>query len=120
MALKRGDIVEVYFDFPKVKTTQCHPAIIISNQDVYDADDCYVCVIMTSSKLFVDKFTFEVKNEMLQFENNKDYSQARCHLITVVEEKHLINKNSAKNSLKPNALNKLIAYINEVTISDDY
>jgi hypothetical protein len=120
MAINRGDVIEVFFDFPRVRTTKCHPAIIISNQDVYDADDGYVCVMMTSSKNFIDKFTFEITQDMLQRTNNKSFSQARCHLVTFIQEKHLDNNNNAKNTLKPNAVERLIAHINQVTFADDY
>lgn len=120
MALKRGDIVEVFFEFPKLRNTSTYPAIIISNQDVYDVDEGYVCVIMTSSKEFIDKFTFEITDNMLQKSNNKDFSQARCHMVTFVRESHLVDKNYAKNTLKPNSVERLIAFINEVTFSDDY
>ena len=120
MALKRGDIIEVFFEFPKLKNTDTHPAVIISNQDVYDTDEGYVCVIMTSSKEFIDKFTFEITENMLQRPNNKGFSQARCHMITFVRESHLVDKNYPKNTLKPNAVERLIAFINEETFSDDY
>jgi mRNA interferase MazF len=120
MALKRGDIIEVYFDFPRVNNTKPHPAIIISNEDVYETETGYVCVIMTSSENFKDKFTFEITDNMLERPNNKDFSQARCHLVTFVYESHLNDKNYAKNTLKPNSVERLIAFINEVTFSDDY
>jgi mRNA interferase MazF len=119
MALGRGDIIDVFFEFPKVKNTTTHPAIIISNQEVYDADDGYICVIMTSSNNFVDKFTFELTDEMLQNPNNKKFSQARCHMVTFVHENHIYDK-YPKNTLKPNSVERLIAHINQVSFSDDY
>lgn len=120
MALKRGDIIEVYFDFPKVDNSIPHPAIIISNDDVYDVEEGYVCVMITSSTNFIDKFTFEITSEMLQRPSNKDFSQARCHLITFVYESHLSDKNYAKNTLKENALDRLLIHINKFTFSDEY
>jgi mRNA interferase MazF len=120
MALKRGDIIEVYFDFPRVRSSKPHPAIIISNEDVYDVENGYICVIMTSSKNFIDKFTFEITENMLERPNNKEFSQARCHLVTFVFEQHLGNKNNAKNTLKPNSVERLISFINETSFSEDY
>lgn len=120
MSLNRGDIIEVYFDFPKVQSSKPHPAIIISNEEVYDIETGYICVIMTSSKNFIDKFTFEITDDMLERPNNKDYSQARCHLVTFVYEQHLSNKNNAKNTLKPNSVERLISFINQASFSDDY
>lgn len=120
MALKRGDIIEVYFDFPRVRNSKPHPAVILSNEDVYDKEEGYICAIMSSSKNFIDKFTFEVDDKMLQKPNNKKFSQVRCHLVTFVYEVHLNEKNYAKNSFKTNSLERLISHINEVSLSDEY
>lgn len=120
MALKRGDIIEVYFDFPKQNNSIPHPAIIISNQDVYGTEEGYVCVMMTSSENFIDKFTFEITDDMLERPNNKEFSQARCHLVTFVWESQLYDQNNAKNTLKSTAIDRLIAHINEHTFNDDY
>ena len=65
---------------------------------------------MTSSDNFKDKFTFELTDSMLQKPNNKDFSQARCHMVTFVHERHIISK-YPKNTLKPNSVERLIAHI---------
>lgn len=118
MSFNRGDIINVFFDLPYSKETKTHPAIIISNEDVYNTDEIYVCVMMTSSEKS-DLFTFEITQDMLQMKNNKGFSQARCHLISYVMENHIVS-NSVKNTLKPNAVERLIARINEVTFEDNY
>lgn len=111
MHFKKGDIIDVFFDLPYSKETKTHPAIIISNEDVYDKDELYVCVMMTSS-IEIDLFTFTVTDDMLVQKSNKDFSQARCHLISYVMEKHIVGK-TPKNTLKENALNRLLIKINE-------
>ncbi|MDD3003299.1 type II toxin-antitoxin system PemK/MazF family toxin [Flavobacterium sp.] len=111
MSFQKGDIIDVFFDLPYSKETKTHPAIIISNEDVYDKDDLYVCVMMTSSTE-TDLFTFEVTQDMLVQKNNKDFSQARCHLISYVMEKHIVGT-TAKNTLKENALKRLLIKIND-------
>ena len=116
MGFQRGDIVEVYFDLPYHNKTETHPAIIISNEEVYHTDEIYICVMMTSSKK-KDLFTFEVTQDMLQSKNNKRFSQARCHLVTYVMEKHIVG-NYPKNKMKPSAVNRLIARINETALQD--
>lgn len=35
MAFERGDIIEVYFDLPYHDKTETHPAVIVSNEEVY-------------------------------------------------------------------------------------
>ncbi|WP_395064127.1 type II toxin-antitoxin system PemK/MazF family toxin [Flavobacterium sp.] len=111
MSFQKGDIIEVFFNLPYSKETKTHPAIIISNEDVYDKDELYVCVMMTSSTE-TDLFTFEVTQDMLVQKNNKDFSQARCHLISYVMEKHIVGK-TLKNTLKENALKRLLIKIND-------
>ena len=118
MSFNRGDIIDVFFDLPYSRETKTHPAIIISNEDVYDTDGIYICVMMTSSKK-TDLFTFEITQDMLQMKNSKDFSQARCHIITYVMENHIVSK-SVKNTLKQNAVERLITRINEVTFADTY
>ena len=116
MALNRGDIIDVFFELPYSKETKTHPAIILSNEDVYDADELYVCVMMTSIEK-KDLFSFEITQDMLQMPNNKKFSQARYHLITYIMEKHIFSK-YPKNTIKPNALNRLLERINEVTFNE--
>ena len=115
MSFQRGDIIEVYFDLPYSKETKTHPAIIISNEDVYDKDEVYVCVMMTSITQ-IDLFSFEITQDMLTQKNNKDFSQARCHLISYVSDKHIVG-NRPKNTLKENALNRLLVKINDTVFS---
>ena len=79
MSFQKGDIIDVFFDLPYSKETKTHPAIIISNEDVYDKDELYVCVMMTSSTE-TDLFTFEVTQDMLVQKNNKDSFRAHVPL----------------------------------------
>ena len=111
MSFQKGDIIDVFFDLPYSRETKTHPAIIISNEDVYDKDELYVCVMMTSSTE-TDLFTFTITEDMLVQKSNKDFSQARCHLISYVMEKHIVGK-TPKNTMKENALNRLLIKINE-------
>lgn len=111
MSFQKGDIIDVFFDLPYSRETKTHPAIIISNEDVYDKDELYVCVMMTSSTE-IDLFTFTITDDMLVQKSNKDFSQARCHLISYVMEKHIVGK-TPKNTMKENALNRLLIKINE-------
>lgn len=111
MGFQKGDIIDVFFDLPYSKETKTHPAIIISNEDVYDNDELYICVMITSSKE-TDLFSFHVTQDMLIQKNNKEFSQARCHLISYVLEKHIVGK-IPKNTLKENALKHLLIKIND-------
>lgn len=109
MAFQRGDIVEIPFIIPHNNKSENHPAVIISNQDVYDSDNCYICVMLTSSTI-IDQFTFEITNDMLLKPQNKVFAQARCHLITYILDKHII-PNSNKNKLKNNVVDRLVEHV---------
>jgi mRNA interferase MazF len=110
MRFQRGDIIDVFFDLPYLKETKTHPAIIISNDTVYEKEGIYICVMMTSSNK-TDLFSFEITADMLLYTSNKVFSQARSHLISYVMEKHIVG-NRPRNTLKENALNRLITRIN--------
>ncbi|KFF17345.1 type II toxin-antitoxin system PemK/MazF family toxin [Flavobacterium hydatis] len=114
MAFQRGDIVMVYFDLPYSETNDSHPAIIISNEDVYEEDGLYICVMMTSSTNN-DKYSFIVTDDMLVKKNNKPFSQVRCHLISNIE--HDAIKSGCVNSMKSTSVDRLVARISTVVLS---
>ena len=115
MPFERGDIVEYAFTIPDTNKEVRHPALIISNQDVYNADACYICVMLTTSERR-DMFSFEIEDYMLSKPNNVSFSQARAHLVTYVLEKH-ITLRQPKNRMKENSVNKLVEFINTVSLS---
>lgn len=78
-----GDIVYVCFDLPRKRETKTHPAIIISNINVYEADDIYICVIITNTE-DEDLFSFPLDDSMFENRINRITGQARGHLITYV------------------------------------
>ena len=100
MPYKRGDVIWVYFDLPyQVGETKEHPAIIISNEDVYYQDEMYIVVMMTSNGR-KDLFTFELENNMLLKPQSVEHSQARCHLVTYITNKQISPGKKAINTLK--------------------
>jgi mRNA interferase MazF len=112
---ERGDIVFVYFDLPKTDNSKPHPAIILSNTEVYNADELYICAMMTSSE-HIDMFSFEVNEDMLVKASNKKFSQVRCHLISYIQEKHFCNARPF-NHLKEYAVDNLVNRIKEICLS---
>jgi len=106
MAFERGDIVEVSFLIPHNNRLAPHPAVIISSDEVYEADGCYICVMLTTQNI-IDRFSFEITDDMLLKPSNKPFSQARCHLVTYITQSHIIQNNHS-NKMKPNAVNRLV------------
>lgn len=113
MAYKRGEIIDVSFVMPEGGVKN-HPGIIISSEDVYNNDGCYICVMMTHMKQ-TDIFSFEIEPYMLVEESDGKFSQARLHLITYVSDGHILNR-GVKNSLKPEYVEMIIDLIYRLTL----
>ena len=112
MPFNKGDIVFLAFEMPHSGNYDPHPGVVLSCIDVYNKDRCYICAMMTSRPIN-DKFSFHLDDDMLDEPNDRDISQVRCHLITYVRERCLLER-TPRNKLKPQALERLMAYINEV------
>jgi mRNA interferase MazF len=114
MPHNRGDIIEIVFELPYNESTKPHPVIIISNDDVYEQDGLYICIMIThmTSK---DRYTFEITDEMLVKGSDGRFSQARCHLITNVSDDDIIT-NRNRNSMKLNFLERLVTQIETVAL----
>lgn len=102
MSYTIGDIVEFHLELPYQESIKPHPFIIISNQDVFDQDGMYICVMITHST-YIDQFTFEIdRAKMLTKDGWKKFSQARCHLIVNIKEEDITitnNRNRMKTSM---------------------
>lgn len=109
----RGDIIEVFFGKLPYQSTDSitHPAIIISNDDVYQQDGIYICVMMTHSPQ-IDKFTFSITDDLLVKPGDGKFSQARCHIVSYFTDDNIIvNKN--RNSMKTKAVDRLVSRIQD-------
>jgi mRNA-degrading endonuclease toxin of MazEF toxin-antitoxin module len=103
---EQGDIVLVNFPLPD--GFKLHPAVITSNEDVYQSEEYYIGNMITSSKIR-DDFSFELTNEMVTKSLDKT-SQVRCQLIALFNENEIERKIS---KLKKEPLSKLIKQIND-------
>ncbi len=95
MKISQRDIVELNFELPNGKL-KAHPALVISNDNVLDAEDIFYAV-MISSKDYNDEFTFELTNSMLTKPLSKT-SYVKCQLLQSYSVKEVISKIS---TLKP-------------------
>ena len=89
MKINQGDIVEVNFELPN-GNFKTHPALVISNQNVLDAEDIFYAV-MISTKEYNDEFTFELKNSMLSKPLSKT-SYVKCQLLQSYSINEVISK----------------------------
>lgn len=82
---QQGDIVLVNFPLPD--GFKLHPAVIVSSDEVYETEECYIGIMITSSKIR-DNFSFELSNEMLSKPLDQQ-SQVRCQLIALINENEI-------------------------------
>jgi len=106
MSIHQREIVEVNFPLPD-GTFEPHPAIILSNNDIIAEEEAFVCVMITSHN-FNDEYTYRLKDEMLSRQLKKP-CQVRCHLITIVQIKHIIGR---YGMIKQNNFEEIIRQIN--------
>lgn len=116
MSYNRGDIIEFYLELPYQSHLKPHPFVIISNDDVFEEDGMYVCVMITHSQ-HTDKYSFEIEDKMLVNKSDGRFSQVRCHLIVNVKAED-IQVTKTRNSMKKRYVNSLVSYINTVTLSE--
>lgn len=111
MPFHKGEIIFAEFEIPNTGQWVKHPGVIISCNEVYNHDKCYICAMMTSNNQN-DRFSFHLNNAMLDKPGNTLHSQVRVHLITYILEKH-IYQSDPSNKLKDQAFERLIAHIND-------
>jgi mRNA interferase MazF len=111
MKYQRGEVVEIPFIIPEKNKTQNHPAIIISNDEVYDNEGIYICVMVTHSDIN-DYFAFELDADMFLSPQNMPDGKAKAHLIAYIKENHIVkNSYSKKCTMKKVYVDKLVDFI---------
>ena len=111
MSYSQSDIVEFEFPLPNGQY-KIHPAIIISNRDVLELEDIYICV-MLSTKEMNPEFIFEIQPKMLTYSSDK-ISFAKCQLITRIRPKAIIRR---FGSLQPQYFKQLLTKLNQSVFS---
>jgi mRNA-degrading endonuclease toxin of MazEF toxin-antitoxin module len=113
MRVQQGDIVEVNFLLPNGEFKP-HPVIVLSNNEVNEYEDAFVCV-MLSSTAPDDNFSYWLDDKMLTLPQKRP-SQVRCQLISLLPENQVIQK---FGSIRKNYLKELYLKINECVFSID-
>ena len=114
MRYQRGDVVELPFSIPGRNRQETHPAIIISNSDVHNNEDLYICVMITHSDIN-DFLAFPLSNYMFVNNEKAPDGKVKAHLIVSVSEKEIIiNSRSKQHRMKSVYVDKLIDFITEM------
>jgi hypothetical protein len=91
MPFNQRDIVKVKAPLPD-GTYKVHPFLIISCESCIslEKERYYTGVMMTHSK-YKDRFSFEVKADMIDGKWDEDWSQVRIHIIVSFRESDISN-----------------------------
>jgi len=111
MSFKKGDIVSFSFEMPSTGDYVKHSAVVLSCDEMYQKEKCYLCAMMTSNGAS-DRFTFKLEDTMLEKPSVKADTQVRCHLITYVHEEDLGQTTSPLNRINANSMQRLLERIN--------
>ena len=87
MKVNQQQIVDINFLFPDGKMKP-HPAIIVSNEELYDAEGFFYCVLI-STKDYNKEYVFELEDYMLTKPLNRK-SYVKCHLIAGNTERDIV------------------------------
>jgi mRNA interferase MazF len=119
MPYQRGDVIELPFLIPGKNRIEVHPAIIISNDMVYETEGIYICVMVTHSDLN-DYFAFDLTNDMFVSSKNVPEGKAKAHLIAYVLENQVIsNSNSKRNKMRSIYVDKLVHFITDTVLLEE-
>jgi mRNA-degrading endonuclease toxin of MazEF toxin-antitoxin module len=89
MKYVQRDIVEVNFLLPSGKMKP-HMALVVSNDEL-QADDDILYLALISSKNYLPKYTYPLKNEMLSKPLSKQ-SYVVCQIISGYTERDILKK----------------------------
>lgn len=108
MPYDKRQIIEVFF--PLKDGDKKHPAVILSEPQVFVQEAYYICAMITSSKVR-DQFSL-VLNDGDTTKHFSKKSQVRIHLITQIFEEDIV-KTMPINYMKVESFNRLIDHIDE-------
>ncbi len=95
MGYSQGEIVEVNFKLPEDEFKP-HPVVVISNDEINEIEEAFVGVMISSSTQY-DNYSYLLESKMLTTPTRKP-SQVRCHLISLIENREVIQRFSSVKS----------------------
>tara|TARA_R110000868_G_scaffold304437_15_gene565209 strand:+ start:7462 stop:7818 length:357 start_codon:yes stop_codon:yes gene_type:complete len=110
MPYSKRQIVEVPFVLNG--KIELHPAIILSVQDVFELDEFYICVMISDTDNYNDKFSYKLEEDATTKGLTKG-SCVRTHLITPVRESEIVS-GTKRNFIKEENFGYLVDHIAEV------
>lgn len=111
MKYSQADVVEVSFPLPNGQMKN-HPAIILSNREVYEAEEMYYAV-MLSTKDYNEVFTIVLSPSDFDY-TTRQTSYVKCQLIETFEDFDIIQR---FGKVKPEPFRRIITHINKSVFS---
>jgi hypothetical protein len=109
MIIRQRDIVEIAFYTGN--KPEPHPAVVISKDDIFDAEGFFYAILLSTKNLFPD-FTIDITPLMINFPRNNRTGYAVCHMIQQFYPEDIITRTGA--TLKLDAFEKLTNKVKEV------
>ena len=109
MIIKQRDIVEIAFYTGN--KPEPHPAVVVSNDDIFEAEGFFYAILLSTKNIFPD-FTLEITPSMINFPRNQRNGYAVCHMIQQFYPEDIITRTGA--TLKIDAFTKLTDKVKEV------
>jgi mRNA-degrading endonuclease toxin of MazEF toxin-antitoxin module len=95
-----------------------HPFIVLSTKEANEYEKTFVAVMVTSSDIYRDDFSFELTDGMFDGPLPKKDSHVRMHLLTLCIEKHI--KGPRINRMKPAYFKQLMKSIGDLIFNYDF
>jgi mRNA-degrading endonuclease toxin of MazEF toxin-antitoxin module len=109
MTVNQRDIVEIAF-YTGSKP-EPHPAVVISNNDIFQAEGFFYAILLSTKNHFPE-FTMEITPEMINSPRNSRTGYAVCHMIQQFYTEDVITRTGA--TLKADAFKRLTDQVKKV------
>jgi len=109
MTIRQRDIVEIAF-YTGSKP-EPHPAIVISKDEIFEAEGFFYAILLSTKNLFPE-FTLEITPDMINSPRNQRMGYAVCHMIQQFYPEDVITRTGS--TLRSDAFKKLTDQVKEV------
>jgi len=109
MNICQRDIVEIAFYTGNKQ--EPHPALVISKEDIFEAEGFFYAVLLSTKNVFPE-YTFEITPDMINKPKNNRNGFAVCHMVQQFYPEDVITRTGA--SLKIETFAKVVAKVKDV------
>jgi hypothetical protein len=110
---------EVYLlPFPLTSEVEDHLFIVLSVRQANEYENTFIAVMITSSEVYFDDFSFKLTNEMFDTPLRKENSHARMHLLQLCMNEEIVGRRITK--MKPQYFKQLMRSIGDLVFHYDF